>query len=81
MYKTAREANGIFFGHAHGMQKFPGHRWNLCSDLSHSSDITGSLTARPLGNSANGLFRYKLKIFKNLYSKNNKILIKETKVD
>ena len=34
-----------FFGHAHGMWKFPGQDSNPC----HSSDNAGSLTLRPVG--------------------------------
>ena len=38
------------FGHTHSMQKLPGQGTNLC----HSSDNAGSLTARPSGNSCYG---------------------------
>ena len=37
----------LFFGHAHGMQKFWGQGWNP----SHSNDSDGSLSPRPPGNS------------------------------
>ena len=44
----------LFFCCACGMWKFLGQRLNLChrSDLSHSSDNVGFLTARPPGNSS-----------------------------
>lgn len=40
------------FGHAYSIHKFPGQGWNL----SHKSDNTESLTARPPGNSTSFLF-------------------------
>ena len=49
MVDSARELSygaPFFFGHIHGMQKFPGQGSNLCysSDPSHSSDNARSLT-------------------------------------
>ena len=43
---TLGSGSGLFFGHIHGMQKFPGQGSNPhhSSDPSHSSDNTGSLT-------------------------------------
>lgn len=42
----------FFLGCASGIQKFPGQGLNPChsNDLSHSSDKSRSLTARPSGN-------------------------------
>ena len=57
-----------FFGCARSMQKFPGQGPNLLhqsSNLSHSSNHTRSLTARPSGNSPNKSFLRK--IFLHLY--------------
>jgi len=41
----------FFLGHVCGMWKFPGQGLNLChsSDLSYSSDNTGSLTHLAIG--------------------------------
>ena len=51
----------FFFGHALGMQKFPGQGSNPhhSSDPNYSNDNAGSSTAKPAGNSQNTWFLLK----------------------
>ena len=69
---TSRLNNTLFFGHAHGIQKFPsqGSNPSHSSNLSHTRDNAKSLTTRPSGNSNNMLLKNQWVNKSNWKSKN-----------
>ena len=65
-FSEMKHSTSAFAGCARGLLKFPMQGLNLyhSSDLSHSSDNAGSLTARPLGNSYFGFFFAETTLFR-----------------